>query len=114
MIDIIYRVVFFILLFKLTMTLYQRRFNDTGGNKRVASLWQCVLLGALYCSIAIIRVKYYNELFIFIAIIITLVVGIIFRKKLFPYERKCEKCGKNLKTVQILFIDSKKCPICEK
>ena len=112
MIDIIYRVVFALLLFKLTMTLYQRKYNDVGSRKRFVSLLQSLLLGCLYSIIAIIRVKAFNNYLVYVAVVVAIGIGIILRKKLFPYRSKCTNCNGKLKIEQILFIDSQKCLNC--
>ncbi|MGL1892365.1 MAG: hypothetical protein OCD02_12120 [Spirochaetaceae bacterium] len=113
MINLIYRVVFYILLLKLTMTLYQRRYNSEGGKKRIASLYQSVVIGALYCFISIVMAKSFNYYLVYIAVFVTISSCIYYRKKLFPYKSKCQNCGDKLKIRQILFIDSQICPNCE-
>lgn len=113
MINIIYRVVFYILLLKLTMTLYQRRFNNVGGNKRLASLYQSVVIGALYCGLSVIIAKALSDYLVYLALIVAIVVTILFRKKLFPYKNRCQKCRNRLKIKQILFLDSEICQKCK-
>lgn len=113
MINIIYRVVFYLLLFKLTMTLYQRRYNVEGGRKRLASLYQSVLIGLLYCILSIVIAKAYNDKLVYAAVFSVIIISFLFRQKLFPYISVCQKCGKKLKIQQILFIDSQNCPECE-
>ncbi len=113
MIELIHRAVFLLLIFKLLMTMYQKRFSETGGNKRVVSLYQSLYLGILYISISGIMAKSLNLSLVYVAVGITIITGILLRKILFPYSSKCEICQKNLKITQILFIDSKKCPNCQ-
>lgn len=112
MTDIVYRVVFYTLILKLLMTLYQRKFNETGGLKRMVSLYHCLIIGALYGILSGIRVKSLPDFYIYIAIVVCLVVFGLFRKKLFPYMLNCSECGKRLKISQILFIDSQLCNQC--
>ncbi len=114
MIDLIHRAVFILLIFKLLMTMYQRKFNETGGKKRIVSLYQSLYLGVLYIAISGIMARGLSLNLVYIAVIITIIGGILLRKKLFPYSSKCEICQKKLNITQILFIDSKKCPNCKK
>lgn len=113
MVNIIQNIVFYILIAKLLMTLYQRKYNETGAVKRFASFYQSALVGGLYASITAIKVKELPVLLVYVAILIAVVIGVVLRKKLFPYGRKCESCGKQLKIRKILFEDSQKCSQCE-
>ncbi len=99
---------------KLLMTLYQRRYNNTGGSKRIASLLQSLLIGALYVAISVVRLKGLPSPIIYISIILVPIVGVIFRKQLFPYKTECSECGSKLKIDQILFKDSEICSQCKK
>lgn len=113
MIHYLYRAVFVLLIFKLLMTLYQRRFNQNGGMKRMASLQQSVLIGFLYAVITVVRSKGVSEVVIYAATIAVVIVGFLRREKLFPYKTRCISCNKRLKITQILFIDSQLCQQCE-
>lgn len=114
MIELIHRVVFILLILKLLMTMYQRKFNDTGGKKRILSLYQSLYIGVLYIALSGIIANGYSLNFVYIALFVTIIVGILLRKVLFPYKLKCEICQKKLNITQILFIDSKKCLNCQK
>lgn len=113
MTDFIYRGVFILLILKLFMTMYQRKFNETGTIKRLVSLYQSMIIGVLYLSISIIKARVLSENFIYVSLLLFIVILVLFRKILFPYHSICEKCHKKLKISQILFIDSQKCSICE-
>lgn len=113
MIDLLYKGVFALLLFKLFMTMYQRKFNETGGYKRLVSLYQSVLIGIAYIVMSSIKAKGFNENLIVIVFIVAILILVLLRKQLFPYKAKCEKCQKKLKLFQILFLDSQACSECE-
>lgn len=114
MTELIHRAVFVLLLFKLFMTLYQRRFMETGVKKRLLSLYQSLYLGVIYGSISGIISMNKSEYLIYIILLLAIIVAYLLRKRLFLYTKKCEMCGKNLSISQILFIDDLKCEKCKK
>lgn len=113
MINLIQNIVFYLLIAKLGMTLYQRKYNETGEKKRIVSFYQSVLIGGLYAAVSAIKVKELNEGLVYVVILIAIALGFILRKILFPYTTKCETCKKRLKLSKILFEDSQKCSQCE-
>lgn len=113
MVDLLYRFVFTLLIVRLAVTLYQRRYNLNGGIKRMAGLYQSLVLGALYGVVSAIRVKGLGDQYIYGAILFVVVLFILLRKRFFPYKSKCNRCGKSLKISKILFIDSQLCSQCE-
>lgn len=112
MIEIIHRVLFIFLIAKLLMTMYQRRFTESGGRKRLLSLYQSLFLGVVYGAVSAIITLNKPESFIYSTLIISIVTGFLLKKVLFPYVTKCESCGKKLSISQILFIDDLKCEKC--
>lgn len=114
MINILYRGLFILLILKLTMTLYQRRFNEVGGQKRMVSLYQSLILGVLYIVFSIVISKSLSPIIVYLSLLGTVFLCIVVRRTLFPYVTKCEKCQKHLGIQQILFIDSEICPVCTK
>lgn len=113
MIEVLHKIIFYILMAKLIMTLYQRRYNDTGEKKRFASLYQSFLIAGLYAAVSGIKMKNLSDIFVYTALFISVAAAVLFRRKLFPYHLKCESCGKSLKLSKILFVDSQKCSLCE-
>lgn len=113
MIELIHRVVFILLILKLFLTLYQRRFIEVGVKKRLLSLYQSLFLGVVYGLISGIITLNHPDYLIYIVLVVTIIFGYLLRKKLFSYRRKCERCGENLSISQILFIDNQKCEKCE-
>lgn len=110
--DLIYKTIFVLLIFKLIMTMYQRKFGQEGSYKRVVSLYQSMGLGFIYVLMSIIKAKGYNENLIIIALLVGILMFFLLRKTFFPYTSKCIVCNKKLKIRQILFMDSLKCPEC--
>lgn len=113
MINTIQITLFYILIAKLGMTLYQRRYNETGGNKRLASLYQSLLIGALYGGVSIVKTKDLPIILFYVLVGIVVFISIRSRKSIFPYNSQCSSCGKKLKLTQILFLDNQKCNQCE-
>lgn len=106
------RILFILTVVKLAMTLYQRRYNLNGGVKRMASFCQSLFLIVLYGAMSGLKLKGLDTLFIYGVLAVFLAIGILFRKRLFPYKCRCVKCGKSLNIKQILFIDSHLCNQC--
>lgn len=113
MIELLHRTVFILLLFKLFMTLYQRRFMDTGVKKRLLSLYQSLYLGVIYGAISGLISMNKPDSLTYLILVLATVVGFLLRKRLFAYTKKCERCGKTLAISQILFIDDQKCEKCK-
>ncbi len=101
------------LILKLSMTLYQRKYNDTGSKMRVVSLLQSIYIGSLYVVIIIVKEKELPEFIVYCYLFLIPGIGYIFRKSLFPYKRRCLKCKEGLKISQILFEDSHLCKQCD-
>lgn len=111
--DLIYNTMFFLLIIKLLMTMYQRRFADDGTYKRLISLYQSVGLGIIYTFMSIIKAKGFNENYIVLVFILGIAAFVLLRKFLFPYSFKCKNCNKKLKISQVLYVDSPKCSKCD-
>lgn len=111
--DLIYKTIFVLLLLKLLMTMYQRKYNEEGTFKRVVSLYQSMGLGLIYILMSIIKAKGFNENLIVLVLVGGIIMFFLLRKTIFPYSSKCVNCNKRLKLSQILFIDSLNCTECE-
>jgi len=96
------------------MTMYQRKFNENGGYKRLVSLYQSLYLGVIYIGMSSVIARGYNLNLVYLVLIVGVLVGILLRGKLFPYTTKCETCHGRLKLSQILFLDDKNCQKCKK
>lgn len=112
MIEIIHRVLFVLLIAKLLMTMYQRRFMDVGAGKRLVSLYQSLLLGVVYIAVSVIISQVKPDYLVYLVLLLGVITGVLLRAKLFPYQIVCNRCQSRYKLDQILFVDHPKCRNC--
>lgn len=110
LVDNIQWVLLLILVFNLT----QRRQAQNSMNKRLATLFIACLVLLMEVLLVVIKVNNFPAWLTILAILLPVCLGIIFRKKVWPFKLHCVKCGKRLDFTQALNCDENKCLDCFK
>lgn len=93
--------------------LWQRRFAESVGRKREASLLLTGLMLALWV-VAYIFARYrLADLWLAPAASALVALAIWQRRRLFPYRLTCAQCGKPLSAERVLFRGSNACSACD-
>lgn len=108
---ILQNIFFILLVLRLGLFLYQRRYNKVGLKKRVAGLYQSLILGGFYLLFTAIVLNKAPVSVIPLFLCVCGVVIVLAGKHIFPYSLTCS-CGKKLSLTEILFIDSNNCSEC--
>ncbi len=100
----------------LVLNLLFRRYGGAGGYKRMASLYQAIMIflitTAAAVSISLSFTKDQGDLYFFLAVVIIVVAGVMLRKRVFPYRRTCVECDAKLDIETIYFRDANLCNSC--
>jgi len=110
---------YFLFMGILLLNLSQKRLGHRGIKKRTASLYLAIaILGVYIGAGAIVHAPRLFSLKLPDLLIGPFLAGVLYilyryRKKTFPFLRRCPECGKNLPWDRILFLDSNLCKECE-
>ncbi|OHD75116.1 MAG: hypothetical protein A2177_04025 [Spirochaetes bacterium RBG_13_68_11] len=93
--------------------LAQRRYSETVGDKRAATLYLTLLLLAAWVVIyAFVRLGL-GDIFLLVPAAAVAAVAVWQRRRLFPYRRRCAQCSKPLGLERILFHGNNLCGTCD-
>lgn len=93
--------------------LYQRKFREAGARKRSATLaLTLIVIGAWVAAWAFNRFGIRDAWLIAVAGAAALLIAWQ-RRLLFPFRRRCPRCGKAVSVVRMLCLDSNTCEACE-
>ncbi len=93
--------------------LAQRRYSETVGGKRAATLYLTLLLIAAWVAIyAFIRLVI-RDIFLLALAAAMIAVAVWQRRRLFPYRRRCAQCSRPLGLERILFHGNNLCEACD-
>ncbi len=93
--------------------LYQRKYRDDGARKRAATQWLTFLVIGVWAIAWLFRqFGVGDEWLILVA---ALAVGTLVwqRRTLFPFRRRCARCGKPVSFETMMCLDSNTCEACE-
>lgn len=104
---------YYLLIGILVINLLQRRYQRYSHKKRIATVYIAgLVLYLIVFSIIVIRFKLSDILLI--PNVLCMAILIYFaREKIFPFQLRCRKCGKNLPFKRIIFFDSNSCENCD-
>lgn len=105
--DVYIWILFIILLINMS----QRRIKGTY-YKSKAIIYIALLSLLTYLGVIIIDVKELSGWFIIVPIVISIIIGIIFRNKIWPFRLHCKKCKKRLSYEYIIGHDDCLCQDC--
>jgi hypothetical protein len=92
--------------------LAQRRYAETVGEKRAATLYLTLLLLVAWVVIyAFVRLGL-GDVFLLVPAAAVITVAVWQRRKLFPYQTRCAACGRLLGIERILFRGDNTCRMC--
>jgi hypothetical protein len=93
--------------------LVQRRYAETAGPKRMATMLVTLLLLAAWVVIyALVRLGLGDVWLLAVAAAVA-AVGVWQRRKLFPYRLRCAQCARPLGLERILFHGNNRCEVCD-
>jgi hypothetical protein len=93
--------------------LVQRRYAETAGPKRMATMLLTLLLLAAWVVIyAFVRLGL-GDIWLLVVAAAVAAVGVWQRRKLFPYRARCAQCARPLGLERILFHGNNRCEVCD-
>ncbi len=95
----------------LLVNLYQRRIADSE-KKRFATIYIAALAMVFDVFLVIIISQNWPQWTAIIALAVVLVLGIVFRKRVWPFRLHCASCGTKLNLDHIIGHDDNLCPDC--
>lgn len=95
----------------LLVNMSQRKLKNSD-KKRQATIYIAVLALIFYIGVIIIDVRALPSWALIIALIIPIIIGIIFRNRVWPYRLHCKECGKKLDWNHIIGHDENICTAC--
>ncbi len=99
------------LMFILLINISQRKF-DHSEKKRFATIYIAALLLLYNILLVIVLIKELPIFLGYVAIIIPIAIGFIFRDRVWPFKLHCNKCNKKLKFDRIIGGDENLCESC--
>jgi uncharacterized membrane protein len=109
-IDFVVKYFYWAFLGWILMTLLQRRHGNKGIKKRMAVLYQAILIFLVMVYGTILKMNELTDVYLIIAAIAVVMILFFGRKKIIPYQRSCRVCGKKMNFERIFFYDD---PLCE-
>lgn len=94
----------------ILMTLLQRRHGNKGIKKRMAVLYQSIIIFLVMVYATILKMNELTDVYLIIAAIAVVLVLFLGRKKILPYQMTCRICGKKMSFERILYYDD---PLCK-
>ncbi|MDA3811758.1 MAG: hypothetical protein PF518_15675 [Spirochaetaceae bacterium] len=92
------------------MTLIQRRHGNKGIKKRMAVLYQAIIIFLIMVYATILKMNELTDVYMIIAVIAVVMVLFFYRKKILPYQFTCRVCGKRMTFERIFYYDD---PLCK-
>jgi len=92
------------------MTLIQRRHGSKGIKKRMAVLYQAIVIFLVMVYATILKMNELTDLYLIIAAIAVAMILFFGRKRILPYQTKCRECGKRMSFERIFYYDD---PLCK-
>ncbi|MBN2658809.1 MAG: hypothetical protein JXR86_17275 [Spirochaetales bacterium] len=91
------------------MTLIQRRHGSKGVKKRMAVLYQAILIFLIMVYATILKMNDLTDVYLIVAAIIAVLILFFGRKFILPYSTRCRVCGKRMSFERIFYYDD---PLC--
>lgn len=92
------------------MTLIQRRHGNKGAKKRMAVLYQSIIIFLVMVYASILKMNDLTDIYLIIAAIAVVMILFFGRNRILPYHTKCKECGKKLSFERIFYYDE---PLCD-
>lgn len=92
------------------MTLIQRRHGNKGVKKRMAVLYQAILIFLIMVYATILKMNELTDVYLIVAAIAAILILYLGRKKILPYQRTCRECGKKMSFERVVYYDD---PLCK-
>lgn len=108
-IDFVVKYFYWAFLGWILMTLIQRRHGNKGMNKRMAVLYQAIIIFLVMVYATILKMNELSDIYLIIAAIAVVMVLYFGRKKILPYQRNCRVCGKKMSFERVFYYDD---PLC--
>jgi hypothetical protein len=105
--------ILYLLIGVLVVNMLQRRYQEHGQKKRLATLYIGSLILVLMVGTVLILYLALPDILILPLAAALVLVGYRYRKHVFPFRLSCRMCGRTLEGKRILFFDSNTCEECE-
>lgn len=92
------------------LTLIQRRHGKKGVKKRMAVLYQAILIFLIMVYATILKMNDLTDVYLLIAALIAILILFFGRKYILPYKTRCRVCGKRMTFERIFYYDD---PLCK-
>jgi len=90
-----------------------RRKYKASRNRYMAVFFQSLLIFIVFTAALTIEVEQLNPQWIFAALGLVVILGLIFRNFLFPYQFRCKNCGNSIKLINAFVNDENLCDDCK-
>jgi len=100
------------LIIVIVPNLFFRKYGQKSIKKRKANLYQAIAVFIVTMSASIITQYKFGDIYLYIITSVVIVLLVVFRKNVFPYTRKCEKCGATLDLKTIYYMEKNLCTSC--
>jgi len=108
-IDFIVKYFYWAFLGWILITVLQRRHGNKGIKKRMAVLYQAIVIFLVMVYATILKMNELTDAYLIIAGIAVVLVLFFGRKKILPYQRNCRVCGKKMSFERTFYYDD---PLC--
>ena len=109
-IDFVVKYFYWAFLGWIFMTLIQRRHGNKGIKKRMAVLYQAIIIFLVMVYATILKMNELTDIYLIVAAIAVAMVLFFGRKKILPYQRTCRECGKKMSFERVFYYDD---PLCK-
>ncbi|MBI9099547.1 MAG: hypothetical protein JEY91_13775 [Spirochaetaceae bacterium] len=92
------------------MTLIQRRHGEKGIKKRMAVLYQAILIFLVMVYATILKMNELTDIYLIIAALAVVLILFFGRSRILPYQRRCRVCGKKMSFERVFYYDD---PLCK-
>ncbi|MDF1566436.1 MAG: hypothetical protein P1P77_00290 [Spirochaetaceae bacterium] len=98
----------------LVPNLMFRKYGQSAGKKRMASLLQAIAVFVITTAAAFVVERELTDIYLFGAVAVVAVVLFLYRGKVFPYRLTCAECETKLDFRTIYFMDDNLCVDCRR
>ena len=96
----------------ILMTIMQRRHGNRGAKKRMAVLYQAIIIFLIMVYANVLKMNELTDIYLIIAAIAVSLILFFGRKKILPYQTRCRECGKRISFEHVLYYDDPLCKDC--
>jgi len=96
----------------LALNLLFRKYGAAATRKRMSSLYHAIAVFLIISMAGFVVARGLTDIYLYAGVAVVVVLFIIFRKRVFPYQLSCPLCHVRLDFKTIYFIDDNLCASC--